>query len=92
MEQSIDADYLALTKKIETNFKAPKFKVGDRDRITRYQNVNCFCESYIKNWAREMFVIDSVLKANPRTYRIKDSNEEKIIGSFYEKEMLLIKL
>ena len=29
--------------------------------------------------------VDSVLKTNPWVYRIKDSNGEKIIGSFYEK-------
>ena len=34
----------------------------------------------------------SVLKTNPWTYKIKDQKEEKIIGSFYEKELLLSKL
>ena len=29
------------------------------------------------------------LKTNPLTYKIKDLNREKIIGSFYEKELLL---
>ena len=28
------------------------------------------------------------MKANPWTYKIKDLNGEKIIGSFYEKELL----
>ena len=28
-----------------------------------------------------------VLKANPYRYKIKDLNWEKIIGSFYEKEL-----
>lgn len=32
-----------------------------------------------------MFAIDSVLKTNVWTYRIKDVNEGKIIGSFYRK-------
>ena len=35
---------------------------------------------------------DSVLKNNPWTYKIKDINTEKIIGSFDEKELLLKKL
>ena len=34
-----------------------------------------------------MFVIDSVLKTNPETYKTKDLNGEKIIGSFQEKEL-----
>ena len=36
----------------------------------------------------EIFIIDSVLKTNPWTYEIKDLNGGKIIGSFYEKELL----
>ena len=28
-QESIDADYSTLTEKTETNYKAPKFKVGD---------------------------------------------------------------
>ena len=36
----------------------------------------------------EIFIIDSVLKTNSWTYEIKDLNGEKIIGSFYEKELL----
>ena len=31
----IDADYSALTEKIEINPKAPQFKVNDRVRITK---------------------------------------------------------
>ena len=54
----INADYSALTEKIETNPKLLKFKVGNRVRITKYKNIfskgytgnlvnknicNCFC-------------------------------------------------
>ena len=42
----------------------------------------------IGNWSREIFVIDSVLKNNPWTYKHKHSNGEKIKGSFHEKEFL----
>ena len=34
-----NADYSALTEKIETNLKAPKFKVNDRVGITNYKNI-----------------------------------------------------
>ena len=71
-----------MSKKIETNPKAPKSKVNDRVRITKYKNIF----SYTKNWSRKIFIIDSVLKTNPWTYKIKDLNGEKIIGSFYGKE------
>ena len=69
-----------MTEKTETN---PKFKVNDRVRITKYKNI--FCKSYTENWLREIFIVDSVFKTNPWAYKIKDSNGEKIVGSFYEK-------
>ena len=79
--QPLDAYYSALSKEIESSQKAPKFKVGDRVRITKYKKL--FSKSNI---------IDAMLKTNPWTYEIKDLNKEKIIGSFYEKELLLRKL
>ena len=60
--------------------------VNDRVRITKYKNI--FSKSYTKDWSREIFIIDSVLKTNPRTYKINDLNGGKMIGSFYEKELL----
>ena len=53
----IDADYSALTEKIETNVTASKFKVNDRVRITKYKNI--FSKGYTKNWPREIFIIVS---------------------------------
>ena len=57
-------------KKIETNPKAPNFKVNDRVWTSEYQNIT-------DNWARKIFIIDSVLKTNPWTYKIKDLYGEK---------------
>ena len=82
-KKPINADYSALTEKIETNHKAPKFKVNDRVRITKHKNI--FSKGYTENWLREIFVINSVLKSNPWTHKIKDLNGKKIIGSFYKK-------
>ena len=61
-----------MTEKIETNPKAPKFKVNDRVRITKYKNI--FSKDYTENWSRVILFIDSVLKTNPYTYKIKDLN------------------
>ena len=80
-KKPINADYSALTEKIETNLKAPKFKVNSSIRITRYKNI--LSKGYTENWSREIFVIDFVLKTNPWSYKIKDLNGEKIIGSLY---------
>ena len=74
-KKAINADFSALTEKIETNPKAPKFKVNDRVRITKNKNV--FSKSYIENWSREIFIIDSALPTNPGTYKIKHLNGEK---------------
>ena len=89
-KKPIDTDYSDLSEEIESSHKAPKFKVGDIARITEYNNV--FRKGYTKKCSREIFSIDSVLKTNPWTYKIKGLNKEKIIGSFHEKEFLLSKL
>ena len=60
---AINADYSALSEKNETNHKAPKFKVNDWVRISKYKDI--FRKNYTKNWLREIFVIDSALKTNP---------------------------
>ena len=79
-----------MPEKIETNSKACKFKVNGRVRSIKYKNI--FSENYTENWSKETFFIDSVLKTNPCTYKIKDLNRVKIIKRFYEKEFLLNKL
>ena len=65
----INSDYSALTEKIVMNHKAPKFKNNDRVRITKYKNI--FSKGYNENWSRETFIIDSILKSNPRAYKLK---------------------
>ena len=47
-----DADYFALTENIETNLRSPKFKVGDRVRITKYKNI--FSKGYTENCKKSM--------------------------------------
>ena len=88
-KKHVDPDYSALTEEIESSHKAPKCKVGDRVKTTKYKNI--FSKVYTKNWSGEILVVDSVLKANPWTYKIKDWNGEKMIGSFYEKDKWIIK-
>ena len=48
VKKPIVANYSALTEKIESSHKAPKFKVSDRVRITMYKNN--FGKGYTKNW------------------------------------------
>ena len=87
-KKPINVDCSALTEKIETNPKSPKYKVNYRVRVTKYKNI--FRKGYTENWSRKVFTIDFGLKTNLWTYKIKDLHREKIIQSFYEKELLLI--
>ena len=65
--------------------KDPKFKAGDRVRISKYKNI--FAKGYVPNWSEEIVIIKKIKNAVPWTYVISDLNDEDIIGSFYEKEL-----
>ena len=39
----------------ESNEKDPKFKVGDRVRISKYKNT--FAKGYAPTWSEEIFVV-----------------------------------
>ena len=69
----------------ETNDKDPKFKVGDRVKISKYKNI--FAKGYTPNWSEEIFVIKKVKNTVPWTYVINDLNGEEIMGTFYVKEL-----
>ena len=78
-----DNTYINADKEI--NNKDPKFKVGDRVRISKYKNI--FAKGYMPNWSEEVFAIKKVKNTVLRTYVINDLNGEEIIGTFYEKEL-----
>ena len=65
--------------------KRPKFKVGDRVRISKYKTL--FEKGYTPNWTTEVFEINNVFLTTPTTYKIKDVNGEVIEGTFYELEL-----
>ena len=68
------------------NKKDPKFRVGDHVRISKYKNI--FAKCYTPNWSEEIFIVKKVKNTVPCTYVIRDLNDEEIVGSFYEKELL----
>lgn len=74
-----------IIQEIETNKKKPKFKVGDKVRISYSKEV--FDKGYYPNWGYELFTIAEVLKTVPWTYKIKDFKNNIIEGSFYESEL-----
>ena len=78
-------DNTYIDSKKEVNDQAPKFKVGDHVRISKYKNI--FAKVFTPNWSEEVFVIKKVKNTVPWTYIINDFNDEEIIGTFYEKEL-----
>ena len=73
--KTIHAASSDLREKLISSHETPKFEIGDRSRITDYKN--SFSKGCIEKWLKEIFMIYSVLKTNPWTYKIKDSNGEK---------------
>ena len=71
--------------KNEVNDKDPKFKDGDRVRISKCKNI--FAKEYTQNWSEEVFVVSKIKNIVPWTYVIHDLNGEEIIGTFYGKEL-----
>ena len=55
----------------------PRFKVGDKVRISKYKR-KVFDKGYTPNWTEEIFLIDKIQSTNPITYRLKDLNNEAI--------------
>ena len=78
-----DNTYINTDKEI--NNKDPKFKVGDRVRISKYKNI--FAKGYTPNWSEEVFAIKKVKNTGTWACVINDLNGEEIIGTFYEKEL-----
>ena len=68
----------------------PKFKVGDKVRISEYKR-KLLDKGYTPNWTEEIFLVDKIQSTNPITYRLKDLNNEEVQGSFYEPVLLSAK-
>ena len=67
----------------------PKFVVGSRVRISKYKTK--FNRGYTPNFTNEIFTVVEVLDTSPVTYKLKDSENEPIIGSFYNEELSLVR-
>ena len=71
--------------KNDVNNVDPKFKVGDHVKISKHKNI--FAKDYMPKWSEKVFVVNEVRNNVPWTYIINDLNGEKVIGTFYEKEL-----
>ena len=80
------------SKKINENIynfeitkKPGKFKIGDGVRISLEKNI--FEKSYETNWTEEIFVIYDIKYSNVPYHYLKDLNNEKLKGTFYEQQL-----
>ena len=85
-KENEDRVYLNLYMQEISQTAKPKFKVGDKVRISKYKR-KIFDKGYTPNWTEEIFVIDKIQCTNPITYKIKDLNGEEILGTFYDQEL-----
>ena len=69
----------------EKTKKTGKFKIGDRVRLSLEKNI--FEKSYETNWTEEIFEIYDIKYSNVPYYYLKDLNNEKLDGTFYEQEL-----
>ena len=65
--------------------KLPKFKVGDKVRITVKKK--SFEKGFTPKWTEEVFIVKKVIYTKPVTYKLKDLMEDDVDGSFYEQEL-----
>ena len=69
-------------------FRKPKFKVGDRVRVSKYDLP--FRKGYKPQFTRKVFEIVAITTRKPPTYTIKDEQGEVIQGKFYQKELIKV--
>src|SRR5271165_4119529 len=70
---------------LEPSNEKPKFKVGDKVRISRIKGL--FEKGDLPNWSEALYIVDKVKQTNPYTYTVQDMNGEEILGSFYTEEL-----
>ena len=84
-----NSDFLSiLYSKPLREFRKPKFKIGDRVRISKYDLP--FREGYKPHFKKEVFESVAISSRKPPTYTIKDEKYEIIRGKFYQKELIKV--
>ena len=82
-------DQLKTRYKEIRSVRLPESKPLELNQFVRiYKWKNKFEKGSAKNWSSEIFQIAEVLDTNPRSYRLRDENNEIIQGAFYVQELL----
>lgn len=75
--------------KLKKPSRKAKFQLGDRVRLSKAKGI--FEKGYTANWSEEIFTVHAInRKYNPIVYKVRDSKDEVIQGSFYEYELQLV--
>ena len=77
-----------LYRKPLREYKKPKFGIGDRVRISKYDLT--FRKGYRPQYTQEIFEMVTIATKTPPIYTIKDEQEEVLRGKFYEKELIRV--
>ena len=84
-----NSDFLSiLYSKPLREYKKPKFGIGDRIRISKFELL--FRKTYEPQRKQEIFEIVATDTKKPPTYTIKNEQEEVIRGKFYERELIKV--
>ena len=71
-----------------SELRQPILKEGDAVRVSKLSNI--FRKGYENNWSEEIFYVNKVYSTQPKTYNIRDSNNEVLEGKFYIHELQLV--
>ena len=78
-----NSDFLSnLYSKPLREFRKPKFRVGERVRISKYDLP--FRKGYKQQLTKGVFEIVGISSKKPPTYTINDEQDETIRGKFYQ--------
>ena len=77
--------YFNIIRKQNKSRTSIKYKKGDKVRISKYKRHSE--KGYTPNWTEEIFTIDKINMTNPVSCQVRDLNYEKILGSFYTREL-----
>ena len=84
-----NSDFLSiLYSKPLREFRKPKFKVGDRVRISKFDLP--FRKGSKPQFTKDVFEIVEISSKKSPTYTIKDEQDEIIRGKFYQKELIKV--
>ena len=75
---------------LNRSFKMTKYSFKKDDKVRIAREKGNFEKGYLPNYSQEIFQIYQRIPRSPPVYRIKDMQNEKIEGTFYEQELVKV--